>query len=128
MVKMLGGRFDLRGLPSITRSYYSIRSLALRELCSQPSEVPHSPGLIQQIVLCRVSGCVAGVHKNRIIPLGRIMAPPEVGPPDRALLVLLVLPTAFFIFEPVLVLLAVGHVGALQRLRVSQLLVGDFSF
>jgi len=35
MVKTLGGRFDLRGLPGIIRSYYSIRSLALGVLCTQ---------------------------------------------------------------------------------------------
>ena len=63
------------------------------------------------------------------------MALPEVGPADRGLiipsgciLVLHVLPTAFFVFAPVLVLPAVGHCGTFQRQGRSKPLVGDYGF
>jgi hypothetical protein len=42
------------------------------------------------------------------------MAPYRDRPSDRGLFVIHVLPTAFFVFEPVLVLLAVGHGGVLS--------------
>jgi hypothetical protein len=47
------------------------------------------------------------------------MALPRDRPLGPGLFVLHVLPLAFFVFESVLVLLAVGHSGALQRLRAS---------
>lgn len=54
------------------------------------------------------------------------MGPSRVGTPGRCLFVRLVLPTAFFVLEPALVLLAVGRGCASQRPRVSWLLVSDF--
>jgi hypothetical protein len=48
------------------------------------------------------------------------MSPPEVGSPDRGLFVLTVLPTAFFVFEQVLVRLAVGHCSVLQRVEEAR--------
>jgi hypothetical protein len=61
----------------------------------------------------------SGIHKTLIIPAERIMASLRIDPSDRGLFVLHVLPTAFFVFEPVLVLLALGHDGTLQTRRVS---------
>jgi hypothetical protein len=61
------------------------------------------------------------------------MALPEVGPADRGLIipsgcifVIHVLPTAFFVFAPVLVLPAVGHGGTFQSKGRSKPLVGDY--
>ncbi len=43
----------------------------------------------------------------------------------RRAAVLPILPAALFVFEPVLVLLAVGHGGAFEGPRFCQLVVGD---